>query len=96
MGPSGALLAPMDANRAGYLKAVWPDLFGVHFGSLAGPGGPGKAFQKVEGVAPHIFEGLPGVPGAGKTSERHPQNSGQSAFKYPDQGCGYAPPPGAA
>ncbi len=21
-------MAPIDANRAGYLKAVWPDLFG--------------------------------------------------------------------
>ncbi len=26
--PIGALEAPIDANRAGYLKAVWPDLGG--------------------------------------------------------------------
>ncbi len=29
--PIGALLVPIDANLAGYLKAVWPELFGFIF-----------------------------------------------------------------
>ena len=47
------------------------------------PRGPGKPFQNVGGFAPHIFEGLPGPPGAGQTSKTHPNKSGQTAFKYP-------------
>ncbi len=44
--PIGALLAPIDANRAGYLKAVWPDLWGAFLRSRR-PRGPGKAFNKM-------------------------------------------------
>ncbi len=36
--PSGALLVPIDANRAGYLKAVWLDLLGCLFEVWPAPG----------------------------------------------------------
>ncbi len=35
--PLGALLGPREANRAGYLKAVWPDFCWVGFWGLGGP-----------------------------------------------------------
>ena len=36
----GALLVPIEANRAGYLKAVWPEISGPVFGRFSAKLGP--------------------------------------------------------
>ncbi len=46
------------------------------------PRGPGKAFKKVGGFAPHHLVGDAGPPGPAP-SKTHPKNSGQTAFRYP-------------
>ena len=78
------LVVPSAAETptGGYLKAVWPDLFGCIVEVWPAPGARG-AFKNVGGFAPHLLEGLPGPPGAGQTSKTHPTRPGQIAFRYP-------------
>ena len=45
--------------------------------------GPGRAFKNMGGFALHLFEGFPGPPGPARPQKCTPQQSGQSAFKYP-------------
>ncbi len=46
------------------------------------PRGPGKAFKNVGGEAPHIYEGLPGLPGPARL-QKCTRKSGQTAFRHP-------------
>ena len=68
-------------------------------GSLAGfcwgaflrsgrPRGPGKAFQKVGVLAPHLFEGLPGRPGPARPQKNTPKNPARlpAGTQTPDGG----------
>ncbi len=48
------------------------------------PRGPGKAFKNVGGEVPHILR-VSRAPGAGQTSKRHTNKSGQTAFRYPER-----------
>jgi hypothetical protein len=74
------------AESGGKFNFKFDDLNWVREGSVAGfvggaflrsggARGPGKALKK-EGAKPQ-------APGAGQTSKRHPQKSGQIAFRYP-------------
>ncbi len=52
------------------------------------PRGPGKAFKKVWGEAPHIFEGLPGPPGPARPQKCTPTNPARlpSGTQHPAPG----------
>ncbi len=58
LGPTGALLAPIDANRAGYLKAVWPDVVGIRV--RTGVAKPYKfiGFGAMDDTKPYKFIGF--------------------------------------
>ncbi len=61
------------SQPAGYLKAVWPDLFWVRF--LVWPTPKARESQQnVGGEAPHIFEGFPGPTGPARPQKRTPTN----------------------
>jgi hypothetical protein len=52
------------------------------------PLGPGKAFKKVGGFAPHILQGFPGPPGPARLQEGTPKNparlpSGTQKLRFP-------------
>ena len=67
---------------AGYLKAVWPEFVGSVFEVWAAPGGF-KTIQKRGGRGPLHFWMVLKPPGAAQTPKTDPQNSGQTAFRYP-------------
>ncbi len=57
--------------------------------------GARESLPKGEGLRPPHFGRLSQAPGAGKTSNMHPQKSGQTAFRYPEYcdrfGCRLSP-----
>ncbi len=56
----------LEGSLAGFLGGAF-----LRFGR---PRGPGKAFQKVGGEDPHIFEGSPGPPGPARPQKRTQTN----------------------
>jgi hypothetical protein len=64
------------------MKAVWPDFWGA-FLKTGRPRGPGKTFRNVGGEAPHISEGLSGLPGPARPQKRTPTIRPDFAFMYP-------------
>ncbi len=71
-------------HKTGYLKAVWPDFFASVFGVWAAPGGF-KNIQKCGGRSPPHFWLVLKLPGAAPTPKTDQQNSGQTAFRYPEK-----------
>ncbi len=65
--------------KNGHLKAIWPDVLGCVFEVWPAPG-TREGLQKRWGGEALTFW----APGAGQTSKTQPQNSGQTAFRYPE------------
>ena len=77
------LFDPPPPLLPGYLKAVWPELFGSVFGVWAAPGGF-ESIQKCGGRSPPPFWMVSKPPGAAQTPKTDPNKSGQTAFRYPE------------
>ncbi len=72
--PFGPLYLQSCVRFAGYLKAVWPDLFGFVFEVWPAPGAR-QGLQKCGGPRPPHFGRPSRAPWAGQTSKTHPQQN---------------------